>query len=205
MGIHVAVEGLDGSGKTTLVTELATALSETVAVEVTGLPDRDSFAGDVLEDILRHRAAAPAPEVLALTFAANRLDHYLTRVRPVLDNPEPAVIVSHRHLLSGLAYQGMQGLELDWLTALNSRVPAADLTIFLDTPPEVCAERIGRRAGAPELFETKLQKTSAAYQHAIGYATGLGWRIELLDGDQTVPELVAQAADLILATLKSRP
>jgi len=191
--MHVAVEGLDGSGKSTLIAGLVDRLAGHREVVEFRLPDPAAFAGGDLVRVLAHDLPAPSAEVLALGFAANRLASYEGHIAPWLAEHCDRVAFSHRYVLSGLAYQSADGVALPWLLALNERVPAPELTIFLDTEPAVCEERVGRR-GTVELFENRFRRMRAAYLSAIDLLTRRAWRIEVLDGSSRPADLVEAAA-----------
>jgi dTMP kinase len=194
-GVHVAVEGLDGSGKSTLIAGLAGRLAGRFDVREFRLPDPAAFAGPDLLRVLAKESPPPSPEVLALGFAANRLASYELALAPWLEESPDRIALSHRYVLSGLAYQSADGVPLSWLLTLNERVPRPDLTIFIDTDPAVCEERVGNRRQRAELFENQFVRMRAAFLAAIDVLNADGWPIEIVDG-------ASPPADLAEATLK---
>ena len=122
-GIHVAVEGLDGAGKSTLIDQVRQELAAEFEISEFRLPEREAIAGTNLTDIISNREKAPSPSVLALAFAANRLDSYEKHIAPYLAGGA-RIALSHRYVLSGLAYQSAQGVDLQWLYSINATVPA---------------------------------------------------------------------------------
>jgi dTMP kinase len=193
-GVHVAVEGLDGSGKSTLIAGLAGRLAGGFDVREFRLPDPAAFAGADLLRVLAKESPPPSPEVLALGFAANRLASYELALAPWLEAGPNRIALSHRYVLSGLAYQSADGVPLSWLSTLNERVPRPDLTVFIDTDPAVCEQRVGNRQHA-ELFENQFSRMRAAFLAAIDVLDADGWPIEIIDG-------ALPAADLAEATLE---
>lgn len=198
----MAVEGLDGSGKSTLIAGVIERCAGRRDVHEFRLPDPDVFGGGDLIRLLARDAPAPSAEVLALGFAANRLASYEGHIAPWLAGHPCRIALSHRYVLSGLAYQGADGVPLSWLVALNERVPAPDLTVFLDTDPSVCEKRVGER-GPVELFESRFDRMREAFLAAIDLLTAHGWRIEILDGGASPAALVDRVAEL-LARLEHR-
>jgi len=145
----VTLEGLDGSGKTTVRDHLEDAVDRpaTFTREPT-----DSWYGDAVYRSIEDDDADPLAELFLYT--ADHADHLSRVVRPALADGD--LVVSDRYADSRYAYQGatLDGVvedPLDYVRNVHepfTRVP--DLTVYLDVPPEVGAER----AGATNKFET---------------------------------------------------
>ena len=143
-GRYIALEGFDGSGKSTQAELLATHLDAVGTREPGGTP-----LGASLREALLHSSPdhAPAPRTEALLFAADRSQHIATVVSPALEAGRD--VVTDRSYGSTLAYQGYgRGLPLDELRSLidyASRRPAGastelpeiilpDVVVLLDVP-----------------------------------------------------------------------
>ncbi|MCY4517121.1 MAG: dTMP kinase [Acidimicrobiaceae bacterium] len=143
-GRYIALEGFDGSGKSTQAELLATHLDAAGTREPGGTP-----LGASLREALLHSSPdhAPAPRTEALLFAADRSQHIATVVAPALEAGRD--VVTDRSYGSTLAYQGYgRGLALDELRSLidyASRRPAGastelpeiilpDVVVLLDVP-----------------------------------------------------------------------
>ena len=83
---------------------------------------------------------------MALLFAADRFDHLQREVEPLL--AAGTDVVSDRYLMSSLAYQAEEA-DREWVALLARGVRPPDLTILLDIPVEVAAQR-RLLAGRPE-------------------------------------------------------
>jgi dTMP kinase len=200
------LEGVDGAGTTTQTRELARRLTARgVPVATTAEPSRGPV-GMMLRLALGHRLVGAEGRpfdraALALLFAADRLDHVASDVLPRL--AEGTWVISDRYVLSSLAYQTLDA-PAAFVTQINSRAPAPDLTLFLEVPPDLALRR--RRAEQPEaeLFEQlPLQRRIAAnYRRAIarGSEGGLGGAVEVLDGTRTI----GAVADEIERTIVKR-
>ena len=113
-GRYIALEGFDGSGKSTQAALLAAELDAVLTREPGGTP-----LGVALRDVLLHADAegAPAPRTEALLFCADRAQHIAAVVAPALEAGRD--VVTDRSYGSTLAYQGYgRGLPLDELRAL---------------------------------------------------------------------------------------
>ena len=77
-------------------------------------------------------------------FAAARAQHTLTKIQPKVD--EGYIVISDRWLASSLAYQGYaRALGVGAVENINDfgiRNYRPDIQYFLDTPVEVCQQRI---------------------------------------------------------------
>ena len=138
-GIFLVIEGLDGSGKTTQAALLAEKFYKTYNVLLTAEPSRGKIGSFIRECCLYEKERLPT-EAEALLFAADRIEHMQTELKPALD--EGRLVICDRYIYSSLAYQGSAGLSLDWIKTINARALQPDICIFIDVPPEKVIERL---------------------------------------------------------------
>jgi len=143
--VFVAVEGIDGSGKTTVIAEVAKLLPR---VYVTREPSGGPIGRLLKEWALRGGTADP--HVDALLFAADRIEHYKREIEPKLR--EGYIVITERYVESSVAYQGAAGVPIEYILYINSVVPRPHLTIILDVDPAEAMRRIKAR-GRLEKFE----------------------------------------------------
>lgn len=140
----ITLEGIDGSGKSTLYRGLEERLADLnpVFTREPGSP--------YLGDAVRHAIAENSdPLAEAALFVADHAVHLATVVRPALE--EGRVVVSDRYTDSRFAYQqvslkGVHENPKGWLTAVHSRwsiVP--DITFLLLLSPAAALARMGDR------------------------------------------------------------
>jgi dTMP kinase len=141
----VAVEGIDGSGKSTVIELLAEMLPR---VYVTKEPSGGPIGRLIREWALRGGSIDPHVDVLL--FAADRIEHYRREIEPKLR--ENFLVITERYVESSIAYQGAAGVSIEFVKYVNSLVPRPDLTIILDVDPEIAVARIAQRGGV-EKFE----------------------------------------------------
>lgn len=158
-GVFIVIEGLDGSGKTTQATLLAEKLSKSYNVLLTAEPSKGKIGTFIRECCLYEQTRLPK-EAEALLFAADRIEHMETELKPALD--EGKLVICDRYVYSSLAYQGSAGLSLDWIKTINARALQPDFCVFIDVPPEKVIERLQRKRSVMETLETQ-QKVREIY------------------------------------------
>ncbi|MCE9519610.1 MAG: dTMP kinase [Verrucomicrobia bacterium] len=149
-GLLIAVEGIDGAGKTTVaatITQwcgehgLLCALSKEPTSLKWGRKLRDSAATGRLT----------LDEELDL-FHKDREDHASNSIQPALD--QDAIMILDRYYWSTAAYQGARGAKVkDVLEFNESTFPIPDLVLLLDLPVEMGQNRIRVRGDQPNSFE----------------------------------------------------
>lgn len=131
-GKLIAIEGIDGAGKTTLAHALVLALqAQGVPVVYTREPYTDLW-----------REGVCSGNVDAST--ADRAAHVHGMIMPSLGAGQ--VIVTDRYYLSCAAYAYPNGsLKYDALGTQSDLFPAPDLWVWLDTPEGTCMSRVIER------------------------------------------------------------
>ena len=171
-GLFIAIEGIDGAGTTTQAAKLFEALqAKGLPVHLTREPS-DGPIGVLIRQILSGRVVVPGvhgvrpPDwtTMALLFAADRVDHVDAEIVPNL--MDGVTVITDRFDYSSVAYQSMTSDDgdsaIDWVRTINARARRPDLTIVLDVPSEIAAQRRQKRAKAPEVL-AEYPKLAAFY------------------------------------------
>lgn len=149
-GILVAVEGIDGAGKTTQVARIVERLGAHGLDVVRTKEPTDGPWGRQLRQSAASRRLSPEDELAA--FMADRRDHVRDVIEPALANGQ--IVVVDRYYFSTAAYQGARGMDPQSILAQNeSFAPRPDVLFILDLPPAVGVERIRGRGDVANLFE----------------------------------------------------
>jgi dTMP kinase len=128
--LFVVLEGIDGSGKTTIAKMLVERLRVMgYNAEYTFEPT-DSEIVELIRGVYRAYRDA---YIDALAFALDRLIHLKRRVIPLLE--EGYIVVSDRYMYSSIAYQTASGAPLEWVMEVNRWALKPDLAIYLDVDP----------------------------------------------------------------------
>ncbi|KAI5182864.1 dTMP kinase [Nematocida sp. ERTm5] len=145
--LFVVVEGIDRSGKSSLIKKLESSLvSQGISTKVLNYPNRNNLTGKLISEILSGHRAFPK-EVTHLLFSANRWED-----KELLELSEYNVILCDRYVLSGQSYSIANGIPKEFAFASDKGIKLPDLTLFLDVSPEIAATREGY---GEEVYEKK--------------------------------------------------
>jgi len=144
-GRLIALEGIDGSGKTTQARALAGALGASLTHE----PGATALGVVLRRLLLDPDSPAPSTRAEALLMAADRAEHVARVVEPALAAGE--WVVTDRFSGSTIAYQGyghgLDPTELAGLVRWAAGGLEADLSVLVDVDVEVAAARVAAAGG----------------------------------------------------------
>jgi dTMP kinase len=181
-GKFIVLEGLDGAGKSTQAPLILDFLKCKGRLAHQTSEPTQFLPGGLVRSRLMGEWKSSA-DCLQLLFAADRADHIEKEIAPKLKFGVD--VVCDRYFMSSLAY-GAVDSDFDWLAQINSRFLIPDLTIYLDVPPKICAQRLAANGKSIELFEKVeiLEKVAHNYQKAIEANRGR-MEIAVIDGNRS--------------------
>jgi dTMP kinase len=138
-GILIAVEGIDGTGKSTQVGLLAQYLRGKGCTVIQTREPTDGPYGRKIRQLYSDRSQCSPEEELEL-FVEDRRRHVQEVIDPAL--AEGHIVLTDRYYFSTAAYQGAAGLDPEEVFAKNSFAPEPDLVILLTMEPETSLARI---------------------------------------------------------------
>ena len=197
IGRFIAVEGADGTGKSTQARLLAERLGALFTREPGGTP-----LGEQIRDLVLDPAGeAPVDRAEALLMAAARAQHVDLVVAPALAAGRD--VVSDRYVASSIAYQGHgRGLGAGSVAEVNEFATgglAPDLVVLIEVAAPVAGSRLGDdREGELDRIEQAgddLQGVVADAYRAMAIADPDRWVI--IDGDGTVDEVAVRVAAMV--------
>ncbi len=151
-GRLIVLEGIDGTGKTTLCARLAAALREGGREVVETREPWTSPAGIELRRLLAAKERTTSGEQELELFHADRAAHVAERVAPAL--ARGAWVVQDRTYWSTAAYQGARGVPVTAILARSRAIaPTPDLTVLLELTPELALARIAANRASVSSFE----------------------------------------------------
>lgn len=146
-GFFIALEGLEGCGKSTSIKYVQDILEDMGYETCCTREPGGTKSGEHIRSFLLdpHTKLAPATELMLMNAARAQLCAEL--IRPKLD--QGICVISDRFSLSTIAYQGHgRGINLSTIEQLNNTATGLlkpDLTILLDVPLETSLRRMHHR------------------------------------------------------------
>lgn len=184
-GKFIALEGIDGSGKSSQIGPLVRRLAGL------GVPCRETReptggpVGSLIRQIFTGRVTADN-RVIAALYAADRIDHLVNEVDGLLSALDQGItVVSDRYYFSSYAYHSVDA-DMDWViqaNALSAQLLRPTLTVFLDVPVETALARIRENRFVEEIFdgEDRLRRTRELYFQAFERLRDVE-RVAVVDG-----------------------
>ncbi len=156
----VVVEGLEGAGKSTVISAINEYLSEHQLSYINTREPGGTPMAEAIRNCVKERwedeQVTQETELLLMYAARSQLVHNV--ILPALQ--EGKVVVGDRHNLSSIAYQGggrqVPAQVLQQLSELTMRSFRPDFTIYLDIEPSVGLERARGRGELDRIEESGL-------------------------------------------------
>jgi dTMP kinase len=142
---YIAIEGIDGSGKTTIANLLYNELSKRYnKVILMKEPYDNDLSKKIKEIILKeHEKNLDYGYLLALLFTADRSIKNID-LKKYLNNDY--IVISDRSIYSTFSYQILyEGIDIEWLKCVSKYIIRPDITFILDVDPKIAVERINSR------------------------------------------------------------
>ena len=177
-GKLLAIEGCDGSGKHTQAVMLLGHLEKDSGNAVlVSFPRYETFFGELVKKYLSGEFGSleeVRPELAALLYS---LDRY--SALPFLEEQlrKGKTVVCDRYVASNIAHQAakFQGKEqekfIEWIQAVEARMPKPTATVFLDLPVETSIGLMQGRSGERDIHEANkeyLEATRRVYLDLCG-------------------------------------
>ena len=195
-GLLIVVEGIDGTGKSTLVKMLEESLKRRGFHVVSSFePTNGTFGQRLRESFSAQHRLSPEEELRL--FTEDRRQHVKELIAPALRAGK--IVILDRYYISTMAYQGARGLDPEDIRRQNEAfAPRPDIAFILELEPEEALRRISvKRGEVPNSFEALgyLKRVKAIFD-----SLDLPFIIRL-NAAQPVEDVLKQALDPILARL----
>jgi len=207
MSYLITLEGVEGSGKSTLIQYLKDFLERNgKRVIVTREPGGIDISEQIRSVILDTNNTKMDGRTEALLYAAARRQHLVERIIPSLQ--EGKVVLCDRFIDSSLAYQGYaRGLGIDEVLSINEFAIGSfmpNLTLYLDLDPQIGLTRIRQNKGR-EVNRLDLEKINFHEKVREGYEEVLNKfpeRIVRVDANQEIDKVLSDAKEVLLNKVK---
>jgi dTMP kinase len=197
-GRLITLEGIDGSGKSTIAKRLASNpdfFDFVFTREPTG-----SWIGDAVNRAI-HSDTDSIAELLL--FTADHAEHISKLIRPSLEGGKN--VISDRYSGSRYAYQGMTLADnfedpMQWVQDIHSGWTLnPDLTILFDVDPAIAVERCGNR-GEKTKFE-KISFLEGVRKNYLRLAQENSDIFKVINTDRKIDEIESEVVELIFSIL----
>lgn len=146
-GKFITFEGIDGSGKSTQLRNLAESLRASGLDVVTTREPGGTALGRQLREAFLETLEVVAPMAELLAFAADRAQHVEFLIKPAIESGK--IVISDRYADATFAYQGAgRGFPKDKINQVIDLATGGlkpDLTLFFDIPVETAIARMSVR------------------------------------------------------------
>jgi dTMP kinase len=198
-GVLLALEGIDGCGKSTQAELLAAALRARGLEVVLTCEPTDSPLGQQIREYFQGPERYLSPKEELNLFMADRREHVAEVIEPAL--AEGKIVITDRYYYSSVAYQGAMGLDPDRILAQNEVMAARpDLAVIMTLP---VAQALARLAATPQRVRQVSEDPAYLEQVAAMYAGLQGPHLRHLDASGPPPAVHAALMSLILEFLET--
>ena len=154
-GKFVVFEGIDGSGKGTILSRTAEWLfNSSNAFDKVLLTREPTFSGPgkQIRKMLKsdQEPLSKAKRLLQL-YLEDRKEHLEKVIKPALQLG--SIVLCDRYKYSTICYQQAQGIPVEKIISLHARMLVPDLVLILDVEPETALQRIRSSRSSIEKFE----------------------------------------------------
>jgi dTMP kinase len=207
MSFFITLEGVEGSGKSTIINFIKDSLETSgKKVVVTREPGGIDIAEQIRSVILDKNNTKMEGRTEALLYAAARRQHLVEKVIPSLN--EGNIVLCDRFIDSSLAYQGYaRRLGINEVLFVNKFAIGdlmPDLTLYLDLDPQVGLNRIAKNKGR-EINRLDLEEINFHVKVREGYEEVLKMfpeRMVRIDANQDIGEVMADINKVLVERLK---
>ncbi len=163
-------EGLDGSGKSSLIKRLDQHLRENSKSTLLTREPGGTELGDKLRQLILEKSnQAPTAKTELLMYQASRAQHVELVIRPAL--LEKKWVLCDRFSASSVAFQGGgRGIsveQVEWLNSFSTENLIPDLTILLDLSVEESKKRRHNRESETGEMEDRIESEADAFHQRV--------------------------------------
>ena len=202
-GVYVALEGIDGAGKTVQMERLLQYFQKQEKdVVATHEPRRTGLIGRVINEFLQGRVDVPSV-ALQYLMSADRIFEQHEQILPSLKKGE--MVITHRCFWSSIPYGILdysEGKEIDFengnilmvaqsILSMYYQIVVPDITFYIDISAETALERLTKAGNTLEYYE-KLEKLEAVREGYLWMAKRFPDEIIVIEGDRDPKEITKE-------------
>lgn len=204
--LYIALEGIDGSGKTVQIPRLREFFQkEKKEVITTREPRKEGLIADIINRLLLGSIDVPK-EAFQYLFTFDRFLHHHELVLPALHVGK--IVITDRCFWSAIPY-GMweMGSKYNYeerkissfaqsLLIMQSQFVAPDITFYLDVTPDVAVRRLMKKKDKKEIYEEEhiLKKVFEGYQWLL---REFPHEFSIIDARKSIEDVTADMIKII--------
>jgi dTMP kinase len=193
----IVIEGIEGSGKSSLASALANYLTQLgISILLTKEPGGTDFGEKIRELILDSQKLDPKAETLL--FLADRAQHLSELIRPALASG--LTVICDRYIYSTIAYQGFaRGLELGDVINFATGGLLPDKVILLDLPPSEGLARAAMRKNSEPSSWNRFEEEKLNFHEQVrqGFLSIRDERFTTIDATRPFQEVFQEALNSV--------
>ena len=194
MGKFVVFEGIDGCGKSTALEALDDYIWKKTLDSIRLGTEPTGFAsGELVRKALGGKLEGISSETLLGMFLADRAIH---QNEISIATVRKDWYLCDRYIYSNMAYNAKDDEDMKRIEELNSKFIQPDVVFYIDTPVEICLDRIARRNGKKEIFENKEKLTEVKRRYDMIADSGKMIRIDGTLSERNVLEEILKVLNL---------
>lgn len=154
-GFWVCFEGIDGSGKGTMLAMTADYIFNNFKdfdeIILTREPTYSQYGKQIRKLLQEDKTPMSQAKQLLQLYLDDRKEHLNKLIKPALNRG--AIVLCDRYKYSTIVYQQAQGIEVEKIIELHSKMLVPDITFILDVDPATALSRIKKDRTEIEKFE----------------------------------------------------
>lgn len=204
-GLFITLEGIEGSGKSTMMNVVKEFLEPKVSSLVCTREPGGTKKAEEIRNILltkdEEENLCDKTELLLMYAARAQLVN--TKIKPLLQ--QGTTVVSDRFDLSTIAYQGYgRNMDLDDIAKLRQVAIGEfrpDLTLLFDIDVRQGLERVVKRGKRDRIEEESVAFFERVRQGYLDYAKAHPQEVVTIDGGQSLEEVTSQVKSVLSVLL----
>lgn len=195
----ITAEGIEGSGKSTVLKMVVDTLSVGTDILLTREPGGSSnqFSEDIRSLIMKYDNISSMTELLL--FESARKEHIINTMQPAIEDGK--VVICDRYVDSSLVYQGINGeVGVDYTNSLNEIVAGEfmpSLTLIFDLSPEISLKRINPKDREVNKFDLKSIEYHNKIRESYLELSKTDERFVVVDASKTLEEVYEDVLKII--------
>ena len=201
IGLLIAIEGIDGAGKTTQTKFLKNRLVAEGYSVITLKEPTNSKWGKKIEELAKNGRDKVSAETELEYFMFDRIEDVKENILPSLNSKK--IVIMDRYYYSSVCYQGARGLNLDNIEKKNIKIaPVPAITFIIDIDADTAIRRIKKsRDEIPNHFEKKkyLEIVRSNFLNQYGSRP----EVKVIKGTQPIDKVSSELWDIIYPIIKN--